>query len=87
MFQFVTKSWRELAWAFVIITILATLYVIIFVPESVQWLHSVERFEESRKGLTSVAHQNFVYKLEGKPYENFKFVREISLEKKQQMMS
>ena len=55
VFEFVTKNWRELSWVLLALCIIATAYIVILVPESILWLHSMDLFKESREGLTSVA--------------------------------
>jgi hypothetical protein len=35
------------------------------------------RFRDTRKSLSSVAAQNFVDKVKGRKYDEFKFVREV----------
>ena len=54
------------------------------VPESAEWLHGGERYDESRENLTSIAHQNLVYdgKLPGTKYEQFKFINELKIREK-----
>lgn len=58
--------------------IVGTLYQIIFVPETPQWLHSMERYEESKNVLKYMAGFNMK-----KDYGNFSFVNEVSDDKKQ----
>jgi hypothetical protein len=61
---------------FITLCFIGTVYVITYVPESSEYLHGKERYEEARKGLVDVAGQNDVYVV-GKnttaPYANFRF--------------
>ena len=50
----------------------------IFVPESAEFLHSKQKYEESRQVLTKVAHFNSVYYLKDEPYESYSFTQEVS---------
>ena len=43
-----------------IFMIFATLYLLIFVPESPKWLYTWKRFDESKEVLTKVAKYNAV---------------------------
>ena len=59
------------------------LFVIsLIAPESPEFLVArgdLDDYEEARRGLTYVAHFNGVKKVNGIPYENFKFVVEKKL--------
>jgi hypothetical protein len=72
------------AWTFVILAFIGTTYTVIFVPESAQWLHGRDRYDESRESLTKVAHQNAVYVVGASDaaYEKFKFIKELELDQK-----
>jgi hypothetical protein len=76
IFQFGTKHWLIVAAIFITLCFIGTVYVIIYVPESSEFLHGKERYEEAREGLIDVAGQNDVYVV-GKnttaPYANFRF--------------
>lgn len=76
-FQFGTKHWLTVISVFVVLAIAGTLYQVIFVPETPQWLHSMERYEESRNVLKYIAGYNMK-----KDYGDFSFVNEVSDEKK-----
>ena len=60
IFQFGTKHWLIVAAIFVTLCSIGTLHVIIWVPESSEYLHGKERYEEAREGLIDVANQNSV---------------------------
>jgi uncharacterized membrane protein YqjE len=62
-FQFGTKHWREITIYLVVLATIGTFYTLVFVPESAQWYHGKEKYDESREALTFAAHYNGVYKL------------------------
>lgn len=77
LIQFATRHYKDLLIAFIVLCIIGTLYILIFVPEAPLWLFSMGRFRDTRKSLSSVAAQNFVDKVKGRKYDEFKFVREV----------
>jgi len=57
-FQFGSKHWITVISVFVVMAIIGTLYQIVFVPETPLWLHSMERYEDSRNVLKYMAGYN-----------------------------
>ena len=55
IFQFGTKHWLIVAAIFITLCFIGTVYVIIYVPESAEYLHGKEKYDEARKGLVDVA--------------------------------
>jgi hypothetical protein len=78
LFQFGTKHWHTIAYIAITLCLVGTLFVTIFVPESAEFLHSKQKYEESRQVLTKVAHFNSVYYLKDEPYESYSFTQEVS---------
>lgn len=84
-FQFLTKSWVRLAVIFVAMSLVSTIYIIVFVPESPQFLYGADRFQESRASLSTVARANFVEYVGNKKYEDLRFIGEVKLTGEQLM--
>lgn len=79
-FQFGTRNYKEILWTLTAGTLLSTLYVLFFIPESPSFLH--ERgtgtdYDEARSTLTYIANFNGVRNVKGRPYGRFKFVTEM----------
>ena len=68
-----------MAWAFLALQLVGTLYIAIIVPESPLFLFGRGDYEQARKNLTEVAHFNGVYKVRGRPYDQFRFPKEKAL--------
>jgi MFS family permease len=56
IFQFGTKHWLIVAAIFITLCVIGTIYVVISVPESSEYLHGKERYDEAREGLIDVAN-------------------------------
>ena len=50
-YQFVDRAWLTLHVILFVTSILTTVYVMLFVPESPKWLVSAEKFGEAREVL------------------------------------
>jgi MFS family permease len=82
IFQFGTKHWLVVAAIFITLCFIGTVYVIIYVPESSEYLHGKQMYEDARQNLIRVANQNSVYivgKNQTAPYSKFKFTQELGL--------
>lgn len=82
IFQFATRDYKVVTWISLAITILCTIYILIVVPESPQFLCERGDFNdylESREILTYVARFNGVQTVGGYPYQQFKFTNEKKL--------
>lgn len=80
IFQFGTRSYKTVVWTSLVITILCTIYILIVVPESPQYLcerGKNDDYDNSRDILTYVAKFNGVTVQRNQvPYQNFKFTYE-----------
>ena len=78
-----TRHYLYIWWSVLSVSTVATVTILVFVPESPDWQHEkgeADQYNEARQSLIGIAHFNGVSKIKGKPYGRFKFVREAKNE-------
>ena len=79
-FQYGTRDYKIILAVLTTGCFLATLYMMLVIPESPAFLHERGQegdYEKARKALTFVANFNGVYEVKQRPYERFRFVSEM----------